>query len=235
VALVLSDEEEEPKHATVFHHLFFPRLSSFGDGLRIARLQIDENAAGEFFRIWTGRCKFLTSRVPHAFSRTGVPTASLSQGPSPSLRSEQETFAHLAPDNRFREDDYLVTGSSEDGEFGSGYPVEVSYENMLRGQELFAIFCAICHGETGNGRGVIAQERYGYPTIVSLLQKRIIDLPEGELFNTITYGKNTMGAYGAKIRVEDRWKVVLYMRALQRAATATVDDVPEAKRGDLGL
>jgi hypothetical protein len=156
-------------------------------------------------------------------------------GTVPFVTEKQETYAHLAPDNRFREDAYLVTGRSEEGEFGSGYPVEVSYENMLRGQELFAIFCAICHGETGNGRGVIAQERYGYPTIVSLLQKRIIDQPEGELFNTITYGKNTMGAYGAKIRVEDRWKVVLYMRALQRAATATVDDVPEAKRGDLGL
>lgn len=156
-------------------------------------------------------------------------------GTVPFVTGEQETYTHLSPDNRFRENDYLATGMQADGTFDDGIPVEVSYQNMQAGQEIYTIYCAICHGDSGNGKGVVAQERYGYPTIASLLQTRIIDLPDGDIFNTITNGKNTMGPYGSKIRVEDRWKVVMYVRALQRAGTATLEDVPADKRGELGL
>ena len=156
-------------------------------------------------------------------------------GAVPFVTEEGDAFPHLSPDNRFRENDYLVSGKLEDGSFGDGIPVDVSYEAMQAGQELYSIYCTICHGESGNGKGVVAAERYGYPTIASLLQTRLIDLPDGDIYNTITNGKNTMGPYGSKIRTEDRWKVVMYVRALQRAASATVEDVPVEKRGDLGL
>ena len=157
-------------------------------------------------------------------------------GTVPFVTAKQAEFDHLAPDHRFREDSYLVSGMLADGEtFGDGIPVDLTNVNMLRGQELYSIFCSVCHGETGNGNGVIAHERYGYGTIISILQSRIIDQPDGEIYNTIVWGKNTMGAYGAKLRVEDRWKVVMYVRALQRAATATLDDVPPEHRGDLSL
>ena len=173
-----------------------------------------------------GRTNFYNDR---RMDRPPVP------GTVPFVTEEQETFPHLSPDNRFREDGYLATGRVGEDAFGDGIPVGVSYENMRKGQEIYAIYCAICHGDSGNGKGVIAQERYGYPTIVSLLQTRLIDQPDGEIFNTITHGKNTMGPYGSKIRVEDRWKVVMYVRALQRAGTATIEDVPADKRGELGL
>lgn len=156
-------------------------------------------------------------------------------GTVPHVGGEQAVYGHLAPDNRFREDDYLATGKREDGSFGDGIPVEVSYQNMDFGREVYSIYCAICHGDSGDGKGVLAQERYGYPTIVSLLQTRLVEMPDGEIFNTITHGKNTMGPYGSKIRVEDRWKVILYVRALQRAGNAGVEDVPAENRGDLGL
>jgi mono/diheme cytochrome c family protein len=156
-------------------------------------------------------------------------------GTVPTVTDEQAPYINLTPDNRFRENDYITTGKLEDGSFGDGIPVEVSYEAMQAGQENFTIYCAICHGDSGNGKGVVAQERYGYATIISLLQTRIMDLPDGDIFNTIAHGKNTMGPYGSKIRVEDRWKVVMYVRALQRAASATVEDVPAENRGELGL
>lgn len=156
-------------------------------------------------------------------------------GTVPTVTEEHEAFPHLSPDNRFRENDYLATGKLADGSFGDGLPVEVSYQHMQAGQELYNIYCAICHGESGNGKGVVAQERYAYPTIASLLQTRLMELPDGDIYNTIVNGKNTMGPYGAKIRVEDRWKVVMYVRALQRAASATIEDVPVENRGELGL
>ena len=156
-------------------------------------------------------------------------------GAVPHVTAEQEAWEHLVPDNRFRENDYLQSGKLEDGSFGDGIPVKVSAVSMKSGQDAFKIYCSMCHGESGNGKGIVAHEDYGYNTIANLLQTRIMELPDGEIFDTITNGKNTMGPYGSKIRVEDRWKVVMYMRALQRAASATVEDVPAENRGELGL
>ncbi|KAF0093010.1 MAG: hypothetical protein E1N59_3267 [Puniceicoccaceae bacterium 5H] len=154
-------------------------------------------------------------------------------GTVPHITDFEEHYQHRAPDTRFREDDYLATGKMPNGEFGDGIPVELTQDNMDRGQELFNIYCIACHGEVGNGKGVVAAERYGFATIQSLLQTRIMEQPDGEIFNTITHGKNTMYPYGSKIRVEDRWKVVMYVRALQRASASTLDDVPPEYREDL--
>lgn len=156
-------------------------------------------------------------------------------GTVPHVTVEQDTYAHLSPDTKFREDDYLVTGKLSEDTFGDGIPIEISSVSMEQGQDIYNIYCAICHGASGNGKGVVANQRYTYPTIADLLQTRIMELPDGDIYNTITNGKNTMGAYGSKIRVEDRWKVVMYLRALQRASAATVEDVPAELQGELGL
>ncbi len=60
--------------------------------------------------------------------------------------------------------------------------------------------------------------------------QRLVNMPDGEIFNTITYGKNLMSSYGANVVVEDRWAIVAYVRALQRSQLATVEDVPPANR-----
>lgn len=127
----------------------------------------------------------------------------------------------------------LTLGRNADGTFASGFPIPVTAELMARGQERYTIYCAVCHGATGNGQGIAS--RYEWPAIANLHQERLITGPEGDIYNTITYGKNTMGAYGDKLSVEDRWAVVLYVRALQRAATGTVADVPAPDRARLGL
>jgi mono/diheme cytochrome c family protein len=62
---------------------------------------------------------------------------------------------------------------------------------------------------------------------------RLRNMAEGELFNTITNGKNTMMPYGDKLSPDERWAVIAYMRALQRAHNAKLDDVPLANRGEL--
>jgi mono/diheme cytochrome c family protein len=58
-------------------------------------------------------------------------------------------------------------------------------------------------------------------------------MPDGEIFHTITYGKNLMGAYGSTVNPRDRWAIIAYLRALQRAHLATLDDVPEPARAGL--
>jgi hypothetical protein len=69
--------------------------------------------------------------------------------------------------------------------------------------------------------------------VVSLLDERIRKMSDGEIFNTITNGKNTMMAYGPNVIVPDRWAIIAYLRALQRSQNATVADVPDDRRAEL--
>jgi len=151
-------------------------------------------------------------------------------------RTDRLPVTNTVPVGTWIPDYYLATGRVspvEEAEFGRGFPQDVSYEMMLRGQERYQIFCAVCHGDSGNGAGIT--RAYGMSATASLLDQRIIDMSEGEIFNTITWGKNTMGAYGNRVPVEDRWAIILYMRALQRATIATPDDFDAAERRELGL
>jgi mono/diheme cytochrome c family protein len=103
-------------------------------------------------------------------------------------------------------------------------PVPVTAELLARGQQRYAINCLPCHGPAADGNGVT--KKLGMPTVANLHDKRIVELTDGEYFNTITYGKGLMGAYGPNMVPQDRWAVIAYVRALQRAQLGTMDDVP---------
>lgn len=75
---------------------------------------------------------------------------------------------------------------------------------------------------------------YGMGATPSYHIERLVAMPEGELFNTITNGKATMQGYADKLRIQDRWAVVAYVRALQRAHVGSLSEVPEASRQELG-
>jgi hypothetical protein len=69
--------------------------------------------------------------------------------------------------------------------------------------------------------------------VVTLQDDRIRKMADGEIFNTVTNGKNTMMAYGPNVPVADRWAVIAYLRALQRSQNASIADVPENRRAEL--
>ena len=119
--------------------------------------------------------------------------------------------------------DYYNTGKMGTN-WGTGFPVTVTGDLMERGKQRFNINCAICHGATAAGNGITKQ--YGLATVVSLQDERIRNMADGEIFNTITHGKNTMMAYGPNVTVTDRWAIIAYLRALQRSQNATEADVP---------
>lgn len=124
--------------------------------------------------------------------------------------------------------DYYNTGKMGDA-YGDGFPLEVNERLLARGQERFDINCAICHGRTGAGNGIV-QQIGNWATVANLQDERIRTMPDGQIFNTITNGKNTMGAYGPQIAVEDRWAIVAYIRALQRSQTGKLADLSEAQQ-----
>ena len=132
-----------------------------------------------------------------------------------------------------RADDFRYEGKLADGSFGRGFPagVEVTEVFVRRGQDRYQIYCAPCHGALGDGNGIT--KSYGMLTTPTYHADRLRGMAEGEIFNTITHGKNTMMAYADKLSPDDRWAVVAYVRALQRAAHGKLDDVPAELRGGL--
>jgi mono/diheme cytochrome c family protein len=126
--------------------------------------------------------------------------------------------------------DYYNTGKMGTN-WGTGIPVPVSAELMRRGQQRFNITCSVCHGLTATGNGIAKQ--YGLNTVATLQDERIRKMADGEIFNTITNGKNTMMSYGGNVPVADRWAIIAYVRALQRSQNAAANDVPPAELAKL--
>jgi len=110
-------------------------------------------------------------------------------------------------------------------------PWPLSLELLERGRERYDIYCAPCHDRTGSGRGIVALRGAWAPA--DLREARLRQAGDGEIFATITQGKRTMPAYRFQIPERDRWAIVAYLRALQRAASATLDDVPPELRSQL--
>jgi mono/diheme cytochrome c family protein len=122
-----------------------------------------------------------------------------------------------------------VTGTTN---FIETNPMPITAELLKRGQQRFTINCTPCHGATGEGKG-ITQKIGAMAVVANLHDKRIVELPDGELFFVITNGRNLMGAYGANVTVEDRWAVIAYLRALQLSRLGAVDDLPQELRATL--
>lgn len=118
-------------------------------------------------------------------------------------------------------DDYYNSGRFGDY-FGDGIPSEVKVDAALlkRGQQQFEIKCAMCHGASGNGKGVVANYWLGFPPTADLMAATIKDAPDGQIYWTMTNGKGLMGSYKGIITVQDRWAIVAYIRALQFSSSA---------------
>ncbi len=111
-------------------------------------------------------------------------------------------------------------------------PFPITPQLLHRGQERFNIYCSPCHGREADGNG-ITKKLNVMPTVQNLQQPKYMQYADGEIFNVITHGRSTMGAYGPNIPVEDRWAIISYLRALQLSHLGTIDDVPESERVNL--
>lgn len=144
------------------------------------------------------------------------------------------------------EDDAFFRGKDDKGNWLAMAPVEMSMAVMERGRERYNIYCTPCHGESGNGKGIVHERAMSLDTSGWLIPRdltmdSIDEQPDGQIYDTITNGYNydaetgsgNMAPYGAQIVPEDRWAIVLYVRALQRAANASMEDVPADKRSAL--
>jgi len=91
-------------------------------------------------------------------------------------------------------------------------PIPYSEEVVKEGEELYTKYCVHCHGTTGQGDGKVAAKLPGPPPPYT--SANIMNLPEGKMFHSITYGKGLMGSHNF-LSVNERWKLVHYIHKLQ--------------------
>jgi mono/diheme cytochrome c family protein len=122
-----------------------------------------------------------------------------------------------------------VTGTTN---FVENNPLPITAQLMRRGQERYNIYCSPCHGREADGNG-ITKKLGAMPTVANLHDKRIVEFADGEIFYVISNGRNTMGAYGPNVPVEDRWAIIAYLRALQLSWLGSETDLPQPLRDKL--
>ncbi len=172
----------------------------------------------------------LRPQTPNAFFPNGLSSQLPVAGTVPQAKAVviggREYFPH--------EDVPVFTGRlpGTTTNFVATNPLPVTAELMARGQQRFTIYCSPCHGQQGDGNG-ITKKLGAMAVVANLHDKRIVEMTDGEIFNTISNGKNLMGAYGPNVPVEDRWAIVAYLRAVQLSRLGTVDDLPQELRATL--
>jgi mono/diheme cytochrome c family protein len=125
--------------------------------------------------------------------------------------------------------DPALTGLDEAGQPVEGFPVDVDQDLIARGQERYTIYCTPCHGPDGSGNGRVTG--FGFPVPPSLLEENSRGLTNAEIFEIITNGQGNMFPYGYRVKPDERWAVIAYVRALQlrngavEAQDLTQDDV----------
>jgi len=142
-------------------------------------------------------------------------------------RSARPLVEGTVPRGFERADTYYYTGKigNEDGNY---MPFPVAAEVLQRGQQRYNIYCSPCHGETGEGNGMIVQRGLKHPP--SYYSERLRKAPIGYFFDVMTNGFGVMLDYSQQISPEDRWAIAAYIRALQLSQGATRADVPAGQR-----
>jgi len=128
------------------------------------------------------------------------------------------------PIGGLREDVPFFTGRGADDQFVATVPVAVDEALVERGRQRYVIYCQPCHDARGDGRGILFQ-RGNVPT-ASFHQEKLLNYPDGQIFDVITNGSGLMAGYRWPIPPADRWAIVAYVRELQRERLARVAGAP---------
>jgi mono/diheme cytochrome c family protein len=145
-------------------------------------------------------------------------------------RASRNTPVGTVARGQLRDDDWLYTGKV-DGLPAPAFPFAIGAAEMARGQDRYTIYCTPCHGQLGDGKGMVVQR--GLRQAATYHQERLQRAQPGYFFDVITNGFGAMQGYAEQIPPRDRWMIAAYVRALQLSQNATEADVPAADRARL--
>ena len=109
----------------------------------------------------------------------------------------------------------------------------ITAELLAHGQLKFNTYCAPCHSRVGDGKGIVGIRAGAAFQPANLLEPRVQQMNDGELYSVASEGRRTMMGYRTQTSDHDRWAIVAYLRALHRANSGTKEDVPENLRAQL--
>lgn len=141
-------------------------------------------------------------------------------------RSARPLIEGTVPQGHLRLDVHLYEGLEKiDGEYRQAqtYPFEITAADLDRGQEMYNIHCSVCHGASGHGNGMVV--RRGYKAAPSYHRDVLRQAPPGYFYSVILNGFGQMMPYAHQIPVEDRWRIIAYIKTLQRSQFAQVEDL----------
>ena len=145
-------------------------------------------------------------------------------------RSARPAVEGTVAQGQLFEDELLHTGKVG-GQPATVFPFPVDMSVMQRGRQRYDIYCAPCHGLTGEGDGMVVQRGYRRPPSFNI--DRLRQAAPGHVYDVVTNGFGAMPDYAAQIPVRDRWAIAAYMRALQLSQSAAAADLSPESRGQL--
>ena len=143
-------------------------------------------------------------------------------------RSERQPVEGTVARGTLDEDPAFYEGKDAAGKDIDTFPIAVDRAVLDRGRQRFDIYCAPCHGRIGNGLGMIVRRGFKEPPSYHI--DRLREAPVGHFYDVISNGYGAMLNYAAQIQPRDRWAIVAYIRALQYAENANVNDLPQEAR-----
>lgn len=99
----------------------------------------------------------------------------------------------------------------------------LSAVDYLEAARLYLVNCGICHGEKLDGNGPLFNGGNGPYTAApkNLIGDPIVSkMPEGQMFYSVTYGKNAMGSYASQLSTKQRWMIIHYIKEKQGLANS---------------
>jgi mono/diheme cytochrome c family protein len=148
----------------------------------------------------------------------------------PDGRSSRPLVAGTVDRNQTNEDPAYLTGLVNLQPVTT-LPFPVTRGALARGRERFNIYCMPCHGELGDGNGMVAQRGFRHPP--SYHSERLRQVPVGHFYDVMTNGFGAMPDYSAQISPRDRWAITAYIRALQLSQNAPTSELPAEMRDKL--
>ncbi len=158
--------------------------------------------------------------------------------PKAKAYSETEFFAsgtsaqtippHTVEYRAHRRSEPFATGLTN-GLLVARLPLKLTPRLLSRGRARYDIYCAVCHGATGEGNGEVVLR--GFPAPPTFHSERLKNAPIGHFFDVMTNGYGVMYSYAARVPTADRWAIAAYIRALQQSRDVPIGDLsPEDQK-----
>jgi len=145
-------------------------------------------------------------------------------------RSERPMVEDTVPRGYLRIDSAHYSGKVNGADV-TAFPIPITHDDLVRGMDRFNIYCSPCHSRIGDGNGLIVKRGLRQPPSYHI--PRLRNAPVGHFFDVITNGYGAMASYASRVDVDDRWRIIAYIRALQLSQNATMADVPAEERAHL--